>query len=312
MKLRLGTRGSELALTQSRSVAERLRREHPGLEIEEVVVKTDGDRDQVTPLDAQGGVGLFTKALERALIAEEVDVVVHSLKDLPTVQPDGLTVAAVPERASPWDAWISEKFADLIDLPDGARIATGSLRRRAQILNRHPGIEVVGIRGNIDTRLAKYGDSADGLLLAVAGLERSGRDDVIRGRLGPTEMTPAPGQGALGLETRTGDAAEPIVAALDDPPARAAVTAERSFMRTIEAGCHMPIGAIANVDDGVMSLLGMVALPDGARLLRLSVEGPTDDAAGLGERLAEVIRRGGGAEILDTLRVATSHEEGAP
>ena len=168
-RLRIGTRTSELALTQTRAVAAQLQAAHPDLEIEEVHLTTSGDRDQTTPLDAQGGVGLFTKELERALLADECDLAVHSLKDLPTTLPDGLLLGAVPPREQPWDVWISETHPDLLDIESGGIVATGSLRRRAQILHRFPHLEVRGIRGNIDTRIAKYGEHAVGLILAAAG-----------------------------------------------------------------------------------------------------------------------------------------------
>ena len=308
MRVRIGTRGSELALTQARGIAGRLEAVLPDLEIEEIILRTRGDQDRETPLDQHGGVGLFTKELERALLAGEIDLAVHSLKDLPTQSPEGLVVAAIPEREEPWDVWISERYPDLIDLPAGAVVATGSLRRRAQIRHRFPHVEVVGIRGNIDTRLRKYPElGADGLILAAAGLVRTGREDVIRARLGPTEMTPAPGQGALGLQTRADDeATRACVAVLDDPGTRAAVTAERIFMATVEAGCHSPLGALGRRTEEALTLLGLLADPDGERQVQMTVEGAPDDPEGVGRALAAHVLKAGGTEILAAIRRETA------
>ena len=307
MKLRIGTRTSELALTQTRGIAAQLREAHPGLEIEEVHLNTSGDQDRVTPLDAQGGVGLFTKELERALLADECDLAVHSLKDLPTSLPDGLALCAVPERVEPWDVWISDSHPGLVDVPDGGVVRTGSLRRRAQILHRFPQLKVEGIRGNIDTRIAKYSeDGGVGLILAAAGLKRTGRDRFIRHTFGPTELTPAPAQGALGLEIRSDDEqTREWVSVLDHAPSHAAVSAERSFMAAVEAGCHFPIGALARTEGAHLTLLGMLATHDGAQLLQLSVEGEWQGepgaAAQIGQRLADTFRKSGGQEIIDAM-----------
>ncbi len=304
MKIRLGTRGSGLALAQCRWVAARLRAAAPRFEIEEVLVRTGGDQDAATPLHERDGTGAFTKELEQALAAGEIDLAVHSLKDLPTLLSPGLVLAAIPARESPWDAWISADYPDPLDLPPGARVMTGSLRRAAQLRARFPALEVCGIRGNIDTRLAKYQERGGaGLLLAEAGLRRTARTDVIRGIFGPTEMTPAPGQGALGLETRAGDDGADgeilrVVAGIDDPPSRASVTAERALLARLGAGCHMPVGAIARVAGAHMSILAMVALADGSRVLRMGDEGPAADPAAAGAALAEKILHAGGGEIL--------------
>ena len=304
MKIRLGTRGSELALTQSRWVADRIREAAVAagepVEVEEVVLRTQGDADQLSPLHQHSTPGVFTKELERALTADEIDLAVHSLKDLPTATPAGLVIAAVPVREEPWDAWVSEKFPDLIDLPDGARVATGSLRRRAQILHAYPHLVVEGIRGNIDTRIAKSAERGDaGLILAAAGLRRTGRTGHIRGTFSVSEMTPAPGQGALALETRADDAAtRTAVARVDDPRSHAEVIAERTFLAALEGGCHLPIGAFARASSRALTLVGMVASPDGVRLVRMGTEGTIDDPTALGETLAVAVRRAGGEEIL--------------
>ena len=305
MKLRLGTRGSELALTQSRWVAAQLCAAVAAgggepLEIEEVILKTTGDTDQLSPLHQHSDPGVFTKELERALLANQVDLAVHSLKDLPTATPVGLTIAAYPPREEPWDAWVSETAPDLVDLEDGAHVATGSLRRRAQILNEYPHLVVEGIRGNIETRIKRFAERGDaGLILAAAGLRRTGREAHIRGTFTATEMTPAPGQGALALETRADDVVSiAIVSLLDHAGTRAEVTAERTFLATLEGGCHLPIGAIARLSSRALTMVGMVATPNGERLVRMGHEGESSAPEALGEKLAAAVVRAGGKEIL--------------
>lgn len=310
MKIRVGTRGSTLALTQTRWVIHALSASHPDVEFEEVIVSTRGDADRSTPLHQQGGVGLFTKELERVLLAGDVDVAVHSLKDLPTELHAELALGAIPVREEPWDVWISERYPDLVDVPPGGKVATGSLRRQAQILHHFPHVEVVGIRGNIDTRIDSYRDQgADALILASAGLRRLGRESVARGMFTATEMTPAPGQGALGIEVRAADSAvAEVVAPIDDPETRAAVTAERRLLRLLEGGCHMPVGAYARVTGTVMTLLGMLADDDGARMLQLGVEGEAQQPESVAEELADKLRKAGGDAIIATFRDAPEED----
>lgn len=307
MRIRLGTRGSELARAQSRWVAERLldaaRGAGESLEVEEVILRTRGDADQLSPLHQHTTPGIFTRELERALLAGEIDLAVHSLKDLPTSTPAGLRIAAIPRREEPWDAWISAKHPDLIDLPRGATVATGSLRRRAQILHEHPHLRVEGIRGNIETRIASAEERGDaGLVLAAAGLRRTGRTDRIRGTFSVSEMTPAPGQGALALEIREGETAlDGMLRRIEDPGSRAEITAERTFLATLEGGCHLPIGALARATPRALTLVGMIATVDGERLVRMGTEGATDAPEALGESLAGSVLRAGGAEILEEI-----------
>lgn len=306
MKIRIGTRASELARVQTGHVADELRRRHPEVEVEEVLIRTTGDADRTTPLHQQGGVGLFTKELERALLDAEIDLAVHSLKDLPTTLPAGLDLAAVPEREEPWDAWISAEYPDLVDLPAGARVATGSPRRRLQILQRYPHLEVIGIRGNIDTRITRYAElGAAGTFLAAAGLNRIGRTDSIRRKLGPTEMTPAPAQGALGLEVRSADEdVARVVATLEDPATRAEVEAERELLALLEAGCSLPVGALARVRNERLTLLGMIVDLRADKLLRLSVEGAVADPKAAAKDLHAKLLRAGGDVILADFRSA--------
>ncbi len=303
MKIRLGTRSSLLARTQSRWVANRLVELDHDLQIEEVLIETGGDQDQETPLHEAGAPGVFTAEVESALIENRVDLAVHSLKDLPIRQPEGLTIAAIPLREDPRDAWISVDHAGLVDMPAGAVVATGSLRRRSQILHRFPHLEVEGIRGNIDTRLSKYLErGASGLILAAAGMNRLSRQSEYRTLISVTDITPAPGQGALALEVRNSDEALcDLVAKLDHSETRDCVTAERSLLECLGGGCHLPVGAIAGISGENMSLCGVLGALDGTHLVRLSIEGPRHQPEEIGSELAALIRKTGGDEILREL-----------
>lgn len=243
--LRVGTRASALALSQSGWAAEQI-----SSEVELVHISTRGDRDQTSPLTQIGGTGVFVSAVREALLAGEVDMVVHSLKDLPTAAPEGITLAAVPPREDPSDALLARDGLTLAELPDGASVGTGSPRRAAQLRLARPDLDVQPIRGNIDTRIAfMTDDRLDAVMLATAGLNRLGRDHLITERLDPRVFLPAPAQGALAVEVREGDArwAEPL-AALDDAPTRAAVVAERILLNRLEAGCSAPVAAFAVMD----------------------------------------------------------------
>ena len=303
MKIRLGTRASLLARTQSGWVADQLRERTTGLEIEEVLIETGGDQDQETALHEAGAPGVFTAEVEKALLDGKVDLAVHSLKDLPIRQPDGLVLAAIPEREDPRDAWISLDHAALVDMPEGAIVATGSLRRRSQILNRYPHLRVEGIRGNIDTRMSKYRErGAAGLILAASGINRLSRQSDYRALISVTEMTPAPGQGALALEIRKEDNdLFDIVSKLDHADTRDCVTAERSLLSGLGGGCHLPVGAIAGVSGDHLSLCGVLGSLDGVDLIRLSAEGCRKDPLKIGADLAALIRKTGGDGILEKL-----------
>ena len=268
--IRVGTRGSALALAQSGTVASALAKSS-GLEVELVPISTVGDRSAES-LATLGGTGVFVSALREALLAGRCDVVVHSLKDLPTLPAEGLMIAAIPTRADARDVLSSRDGITLKDLAPGARVGTGSPRRAAQLRSRRPDIEVVDIRGNVDTRLAKvHGDtpSLDAVVLAAAGLARLGRLDAITEYLGIDGWPTAPGQGALAVETRP-DATAPVrqsTASIDHKPTRLTVTAEREILRLLEAGCSAPIGAHAIVDDGMLFLSARVYRPDGGEQL---------------------------------------------
>ncbi|MHA7262491.1 hydroxymethylbilane synthase [Arthrobacter sp. TMN-37] len=305
--IRVGTRGSALALTQTTTVAERVA-ELAGRNYELVRIRTDGDV-LTGPLSQMGGTGVFVVALREALLDGRCDLAVHSLKDLPTTPAPGLRVAAVPERADTRDALCARDGLTLATLPDGARVGTGSPRRAAQLRAARPGLEVVDIRGNVDTRLGRVvgagtgpGD-LDAVVLAAAGLFRLGRHAAITEYIDPAVMLPAPGQGALAVEFRTGDEDGDLAAALaayDHADTRAAVTAERAVLLRLEAGCSAPIGALASVQGDTLTLEAVVAGLDGTRLLRRSRSTANDGpeaAARLGVALAEELLEAGAARI---------------
>jgi hydroxymethylbilane synthase len=307
--VRIGTRASLLATTQSELVATMIR-ERLGRETELVEITTAGDRSQAagTPLEQAGGTGVFVGALRDALLAGEVDVAVHSLKDLPTYPHDGVVLAAVPGREDPRDVVVARDGLTLGELPVGSRVGTGSPRRVAQLLALGLGLDVVGVRGNVDTRVAKVrSGELDAVLLARAGLARIGRLEEVTEVLDPLQMLPAPGQGALGVECRAGapdaDLAAQL-ALLDDPAARAATDAERAVLATLEGGCSAPVGALADVvegEDGEELWLRAVALStDGTLSVRMSASGDLADATGLGERLAKEMLADGAADLETT------------
>ncbi len=302
--LRVGTRASVLARTQSGQVADALR---AALDREVVLVEvsTEGDVSSA-PLTSFGGTGVFVSALREALLRGDVDVAVHSLKDLPTYPQDGVTLAAVPLREDPRDAVVVRDGLTLGELPPGARVGTGSPRRAAQIHALGLGFEVLPIRGNVDTRIRKVTEGElDAVVLARAGIARLDRLDEVTEVLDPLQMLPAPGQGALGVECRTVDTAlvEELREALEDPRTRTAVTAERAVLATLEAGCAAPLGTLAEVaegDDGEELWVRAVALShDGAVAVRRSANGSPTDAAGVGRRLAEEMLAEGAASLIE-------------
>lgn len=298
--LRLGTRGSALALAQATYVQRELTARHPGLTVELVIIKTTGDKIQDVPLAKIGGKGLFTKEIELALLSGEIDLGVHSLKDVPTEVPAGLVLGVTPKRAEARDALISRHYKSLAEIPPGGRLGTGSLRRRAQLLHYRPDLQVEPLRGNVDTRLRKMTElGLDGLILAAAGLQRLGRAEEITAILEPAVMLPAIGQGALGLEYRAADpATHELVAALDDPATRLAVTAERAFLARLEGGCQVPLAAHARLEGDTLILDGLIADLEGRRFYRDQVRGPAAAAQELGTELAEILLARGGREIL--------------
>jgi len=306
-RIRIGTRGSRLALWQARHVKGLLESAWPGLLVEVCEIRTRGDRDQATSLTATGGIGFFTKEIEQALIEDRVDLAVHSLKDLPTVLVPGLALGAVPAREDTRDVLIGRpgRVRGLADLTSGTRVATSSPRRQGQLLAARPGIAVETIRGNVPTRIdaVRQDGGPDATILALAGLRRLGLTDAIT-EIIPTEtMLPAVGQGALGIEVREDDAGtRDVLAALSDPSAHAAVTAERAFLNRLEGGCTIPAGALGELRDGRLRLEGVIADPGGESLYRETVEGDENDPRAIGLALAEALLAAGAAALLDRLR----------
>ena len=301
-KVVIGTRGSALALQQAEQVGRLLQTFQPQLEVEFKIIQTRGDQVRDRPLAQVGGKGLFVKEIESALLSGEIDLAVHSLKDMPTEQPQGLVLGAILERADPRDALVGRDGEErLSTLPSGARVGTGSLRRRAQLLAARPDLQVLDLRGNVDTRLRKLHDGQyEAIILAVAGLVRLGHEAAITEILPVETMVPAVGQGALCVEVRDGDeACHRLLASLDHPATHQAAAAERAFLRRLEGGCQVPIGAHAQVRDDNLHLEGLIAAPDGSRLVRDSAHGPAANAASLGTELAGRLLAMGGAEILE-------------
>jgi hydroxymethylbilane synthase len=298
--VRIGTRGSPLALWQARHVADGLRAVAPGRPVELVEIQTSGDVVRDAPLAQIGGEGVFTKEIQRALQAGAVDVAVHSLKDLPTFAVENLVLAAVPPRGPTGDAFVSARHRCFADLPHGATVATSSLRRRAQALHRRPDLRMVNIRGNVETRLRRLHDEQlDGLILAQAGLERLGLGQHVTEILDPSWMLPAVGQGALGLECRADDAATlALLGRIDDLTTRQAVLAERALLRELGGGCQVPVGALARIEGGTLTVVGVVLKPDGTRRIAAEHAGPPAAAAELGRQLAETLLAQGARELL--------------
>lgn len=291
--LKLGTRRSLLATTQSGHVADMIRAQL-GFEVEFVEITTPGDRSQAagTPLAGGSSTGVFVNALREALVAGEVDVAVHSLKDLPTYPHEGVELVAIPEREDPRDVLVARDGLTLGELPVGARVGTGSPRRVAQLAALGMSLELTGLRGNIDTRIGKVRSGEfDAIVLARAGLARIGRLDEVTETLDPLQMLPAPGQGALGIECRAGDVIAAALRTLDHGPTRVAVTAERALLATLEGGCSAPIGTLAEVVEGEdgeeLWVRAVVLAPDGSLAIRRSSTGSPADAASVGIRLAE-------------------------
>jgi hydroxymethylbilane synthase len=304
--LRIATRKSPLALWQAEHVAALLRGAHAGLDVELLPMSTQGDRIQDRSLAAIGGKGLFIKELEVALTEQRADIAVHSMKDVPAEMPPGFMIAAFLARADPRDALLCRRGSTLADLPAGAKLGTSSLRRRAQILAARPDLRIEPLRGNVDTRLARLESGPlDAIVLACAGLDRLGHESRITTRLAAEAMLPAVGQGAIGIECRNEDArTRALVAALDDNATHTALAAERAFARTLGGSCQSPIAALARIAEDRLTLQGLVAEPDGSRLLRDSLSGDCARPEALGEELARRLLESGARELLERLRSA--------
>jgi hydroxymethylbilane synthase len=304
--LRIGTRGSQLALWQANHVAERLRERGHSVEIE--IIKTTGDKMTDVSLSQIGTKGMFIKEIEEALAANRVDLAVHSLKDVPTELHGDFEMAAILARQDARDAFVSARFADLASLPQHARVGTSSLRRSAQLKALRSDLELLPLRGNVDTRLRKLESGEyDAIILAAAGLHRLGLTKMIRETFPPSTMCPAAGQGALGIEIRAGDTAtKNHLAFLDDTHARATTDCERAALNALGGGCQVPIGAYAEIINGKLRLTAVVARPDGQEILREQQEGPATHPQQLGARVGRALRDRGADRILAEIYQSTA------
>lgn len=305
-KLVVGTRSSQLALWQADYVISCLQQHYPGLEIEKRLMTTKGDQILNAPLAKIGGKGLFTKELETAMLEGEIDLAVHSLKDMPVVVPEGLVITAITERADPGDALVSPRYNSFEELPQGAKVGTSSLRRKAQLLHARPDLQIHDLRGNVNTRLRKMEEEGfDAIILAAAGLKRLGFQDRIRQLLPQTLCLPAVGQGALAIETRLADTAtREMLDFLNDSATRACTTAERSFLAAVEGGCQVPVGVHAVMaEPEQLQVEAIIASLDGKTLLRDTLIGAADDAQQMGTELANKLLDQGGREILQAIGI---------
>jgi hydroxymethylbilane synthase len=298
--VRIATRQSPLALWQARHVGALLTHQHPGLEVSFVEMTTAGDRFLSAPLSTVGGKGLFVKEIEQSLLDGRADLAVHSLKDMTSVLPAGLLLAAVPQREDPRDAFCSPAGLSLDMLPKGARVGTSSLRRSCILRSRRPDLEIVSLRGNVQTRLARMRElGLHGAVLAYAGLKRLGLETEISEVLPTSISLPAVGQGVLAIQCRTEDAeVRSLLSPLEDSLTRVAVTAERAFMARLEGGCTVPLAGHATVEGGTVRLRGLVGRPDGSKVVEAERSGPVETALAVGEALAEELLSRGAAEIL--------------
>ena len=300
-ELRIATRKSPLALWQANFVKQQLERQHPDLRVTLIPMSTQGDKILDTPLAKIGGKGLFVKELEQAILENRADIAVHSMKDVPVEFPDGLGLAVICERDNPYDAFVSNRFASVDELPDGAVVGTSSLRRQCQLRARRPDLLIRDLRGNVNTRLAKLdAGEYDAIILAAAGLRRLEKAERIRSLLPPEYSLPANGQGAVGIECRLNDTRTlTLLATLEHAATRYCVLAERAMNRTLQGGCQVPIGAFAEMEDNDhVWLRGLVGSVDGTRIIRGDISGPKEQAEELGQLLAEQLLVQGADDIL--------------
>jgi len=302
-QLRIATRKSPLALWQAEHVRARLQQLHPGLQVELLTMSTQGDRVLDSPLAKIGGKGLFVKELEQGMLAGQADIAVHSMKDVPAELPQGLEIGAILEREDPRDAFVSNRFAALDELPQGARVGTSSLRRQCQLRAVRPDLEILDLRGNVNTRLAKLdaGDY-DAIVLASAGLKRLGMAERITRALEPEDMLPAIAQGVIGIECRSDDATvKALIEPLNHAETRLRTQAERAMNAALAGGCQAPVAGYSNITGDSIALRGLVGWPNGSAIIRGEISGPAAEAAVLGEQLAQELLERGARPILDEL-----------
>lgn len=299
-ELKIGTRQSLLALWQSNFIAGELRKEYPECEVTLKKIVTKGDRILDVPLAQIGGKGLFTKEIEEELLDGTVDLAVHSLKDMPTVLPEGLCLTVITSRANVGDAFVSNKYNSFAELPQGAALGTSSLRRRAQLLAARPDLKIVDLRGNVDTRLRKLDEgNMDAIILAAAGLQRLGHGDRIKEIIPTSVCLPAVGQGALAIECRTDNTeVRKMLAFLNDTATKQATDAERAFLGLVEGGCQVPIGVHAEVQNNEIKIEAIIASLDGSTVLRNTISGDAEKAVELGQKLGNQMLAEGGQDIL--------------
>lgn len=301
--LRIATRKSQLALWQAEYVSRLLREAHPGLEIELVKMSTQGDKILDTPLAKVGGKGLFVKELEVGMLNGDADIAVHSMKDVPVEFPEGLHLPVICPREDPRDAFVSNQYNSLSDLPQGARVGTSSLRRQCQLREKRPDLTILDLRGNVNSRLQKLDDGQyDAIILAAAGLIRLGFHDRIREFIATEVSLPAIGQGAVGIECRIGDErVNALIAPLNDAMTATRVRAERAMNARLQGGCQVPIAGYAEIEKGVLLLRGLVGEPDGSHIIRGDIAGPPDNAEEMGQVLADDLLNRGADRILEAL-----------
>ncbi|MER8365242.1 hydroxymethylbilane synthase [Mesorhizobium sp. M1348] len=301
--LKIGTRGSPLALAQAHETQARLMAAHgmPAEAFEVVVISTSGDRIQDRPLSEAGGKGLFTKEIEEALLARRIDIAVHSSKDMPTLLPEGLELSAFLPREDARDAFIGKAARTIAGLPQGAKVGSSSLRRQALIRRMRPDVEVVMFRGNVQTRLRKLDDGiADGTILAYAGLKRLGLEDVVTDLMPLDVFPPAPGQGAICIESRIGDRdVEAMLTAIHDGPTGEALACERAFLAALDGSCRTPIAGHATISGGTISFAGLIISPDGTQSHEVRLQGPAQEAARIGAEAAATVRAKAGETFFD-------------
>ena len=301
--IRIATRKSPLAMWQAEHVTARLKALHPGLTVEIIGMTTKGDQLLDSPLSKVGGKGLFVKELEQGMLAGEADIAVHSMKDVPVEFPEGLHLAVIMERENPYDAFVSNTYANLAELPEGACVGTSSLRRQCQLADRRPDLRIEPLRGNVNTRLAKLdAGEYDAIILAAAGLIRLGFEARIRDCIDPVDSLPAIGQGAIGIECRVDDErVHQLIAPLADRDTTDRVLAERAMNARLNGGCQVPIGGHAVLDGDQLILKGLVGTTDGTRILRAEASGPRAEAEAIGVRVAEDLLGQGADAILSAL-----------
>jgi hydroxymethylbilane synthase len=301
--VRIATRKSPLAMWQAEHVAAALRAAHPGLEVEILGMSTQGDKILDTPLAKIGGKGLFVKELEERMLSDDADIAVHSMKDVPVELPEGLHLSVILEREDPRDAFVSNHHASLVALPEGARVGTSSLRRQCQLADRRPDLEIIPLRGNVNTRLRKLDDGEyDAIILASAGLLRLGFAERIRSFISTDDSLPAIGQGAIGIECRADDKrTNELLAPLHHADTADRVFAERAMNKRLEGGCQVPIGGHATLDGDTLQLRGLVGTVDGSEIVRAEISGPRAEAGRLGTALGEELLEHGAAQILREL-----------